>query len=374
MKSFSLRLALIASLVCTSAAASNQRRSPASPPPASLPPAVTLGSPCYTFETVFHALILQSFVNNSDYAAEALPFNYGDAQPAVSPSWVIPVISPDFHFGFDIEVSGIFHEAQSNLKMNWERYHSSNDTGSLNVASANDMIGPFFQIGPDASFFKKGKGAIHFHFDEVNLDYGTFVYFGDRVQTNWFTGVGFARLLQHRSSRFANSAETIVRTLDIPAKFIGAGPQLGFDFDYKIVSGFRFVGAGRATLFVGNFKNSTTFKTSSPDLVTLGDQSPNVQTTTVYDKTGIVPGLETKLGFAYEYLFQKHYMFKIEAGYQAKIYINAVRSVDLSSEVAIPSAGPSLGSSTLGVYARTFQRTVSDFGMAGPYAGVDFAF
>lgn len=370
MNFFSKAITLGLLFTFANVSAANPSTQPASTPP----PLVTLKSPAYTFETVFNALILQSFVNNSDYAAEALPFNYGDAQPAVSPSWVIPTISPDFHFGFDIGVSAVFHCVQSNIRANWERYHSSNDTASLNVASVNNMIGPFFQIGPDASFFKKARGSIHFHFDEVNLNYGTFVHFGNRIETNWFAGVGFARLLQHRFSRFANSAETIVRTLDIPAKFIGAGPQLGFDLKYKIIGGLLFTGNMRGSLFVGKFTNSTTFKTTSPDLVTLGDESPNIQKTTTYHKMGIVPGFETKLGFAYEYPFHNHYMVKVEAGYQAQVYINAIRSVDLSSEVAIPSVGPSLGSSTLGVYARTFQRTVSDFAMAGPYASIDFAF
>lgn len=364
-------LALIA--ICTSFTffANATPSCPPTPPDACL---VKLGSPCYTFDTVFNALILQSFANNSDYAAEALPFNYGDAQPAVSPSWAIPVISPGFHFGFDVGINTVFHHAQSSLRANWERYHSSSDTASLDVANTTDMIGPFFQIGPDASFFKKGNGSLSYDFDEVNIDYGSFVYFGNRIETNWFLGVGFLRLVQNRTSRFANLSETIARTLNIPTKFIGAGPQLGFDFNYKIAKGFRFIGNSRATLFVGTFTNSTTFTTSSPDLVTLGDQSPNIQTTSVDDKTGITPGLESKLGFAYEFCYCSNYRFKIEAGYQAQVYINAIRSVDLSSEVPIPNPGASLGSSTLGVYARTFQRTVSDFGMAGPYASVEFAF
>lgn len=371
MKYFSATTILSLFLTCTNAFATDHL-----PPCETMtsPCALVIGSPDYTVKTAFNALILQSFVNNSDYAAEALPFNYGDAQPAVSPSWVIPTISPDFHFGFDIGISAVFHRAQSNLRANWERYHSSSDTGSLTVGSVNNMIGPFFQIGPDASFFKRGSGSIRFHFDEVNLDYGTFVYVGPSIETNWFVGVGFTRLLQHRSSRFSNFSGSIVRTLDIPAKFIGAGPQLGVDFTYKIVRGFEFIGNARGTLFVGTFSNNTTFSTTSPDLVTLGDQSPNIQTTTVYDKTGIVPGLETKLAFAYEFCFCNNSLLQIEAGYLAQVYINAIRSVDLSSEVAIPGAGPSLGSSTLGVYARTFQRTVSDFGIAGPYASIAFAF
>lgn len=355
----------------SSIVAQNEPRAKKQPPSPVIP--VTLSSPSYTFEMYFSGLALQPFANNLDYAAEALPFNYGDAQPAVSPSWVIPVISPDFHFGFDVGVAGVFESANSNLMLNWERFHSSNDSDSIVVDSSNNMVGTFFEIGPDASDYKQGKGTVSFHFDEVNLNYGTFVNFGSLLHMNLFSGVGFTRLVQHRFTTISNLSETTIRTLDVPAKFIGAGPQLGLNFQYKIACGFQFVGMTRGTLFVGNFKNHTTFTTASQDLVDLGDQSPNVQSTSVHKKTGIVPGFEGKLGFAYEYLFRQHYALKVEAGYQAQIYINAIRSVDMGSEVALGMIG-SVGTATTGVYARTFQRTVSDFGLAGPYATLNLAF
>jgi hypothetical protein len=340
------------------------------PPP---PPAVVLATPDYKFEASFKALILQPFANNVDYAAEALPFNYGDAQPAISPSWVIQEIPSDFHFGFDVGIGGIFHGAKSSLKLNWERYHTEKDSNSKTVSSTNNMIGPFFEIGPDASSYKKSKGSTKYHFDEVNLTYGTFINFGKSLHTNLFVGVSFARIEQHRFTQFSDMAETIVRTISVPAKFTGAGPQLGVDFTYKIAKGFQFVGNTKASLYVGPFKNHTKFTTASHDLVVLGDQSPNNQTTSVHNKTGIVPGFEGNLGLAYEFLFAKHYMVKLEAGYQAQLYINAIRSVDMGSEVALGDAG-SVGSSTTGVYARTFERTVSDFGMAGPYVTLDVGF
>lgn len=335
--------------------------------------AVMLASPNYQFGISFKALIMQPFANNLDYAAEALPFNYGDANPALSPSWVIEEISPDFHFGFDVGIAGIFKDAKSTLMLNWVRYHSSNDSKSHTVPTSDDMIGPFFEIGPDASTYKQSKGSVNFHFDEVNLNYGTFVQFGSRLHTNLFAGVSFARILQHRFSSYSDLSGDVVRTIKVPAKFTGAGPQIGIDFNYKIVKGLQFVGNTRASLYVGSFKDSTTYSTASTALIDLGDPSPNIQSTTVHKKMGVVPGLEGNLGLAYEYLFRDHYLFKIEAGYQAQVYINAIRSIDMGSEVALSTEG-SVGSATVGVYARTFERTVSDFGLAGPYASVSLGF
>lgn len=333
---------------------------------------VLVNSPDFTYDIRFAGLALVPYANNSDYAAEALPFNYGDAEPALSPSWSIQEISPQFHFGFDLAFMGFFHSIGSSLMINWEYYHSPNDTDSDSVSST-DMIGPFFEIGPDASAYKSAKGKARYHFDEINLDYGTFVQFGSLLQTNLFAGVGLARIVQYRYTTFSNPGETTVRSIRVPSKYLGAGPQLGVDFRYKIYHGFELVGNSRASIFIGSFDNYTRYSTASTDLVDLGDESPNIQTTSVQDKSGMVPGFEGKLGLAYEYLFKGNYWLKVEAGYQAQVYINAIRSIDMGSEVALSTAG-SIGSATTGVYARTFERTVSDFGLAGPYASIDFGF
>ncbi|MBS0652516.1 MAG: hypothetical protein JSR39_03205 [Verrucomicrobia bacterium] len=366
-------LAFLASFIVYSgsAIADAPAEKPTQTPPSPVP--VVLGNPKYTVEVNFTALILQPYANNLDYAAEAIPFNYGDKQPAVSPSWIIPEISPDYHFGFDVGIAGIFHGAKSSLSLNWERYHSPNDSNSRKVSSDQFMIGPFFEIGPDAQTYKKAKGSVHFHFDEVNLHYGTFVNFGKHLHTNLFAGVSYARIVQNRFTRFQDPTKAVVRTIKVPSKFNGAGPQFGLNFTYKIVNGFQFVGNAQASLYVGTFENRTRFSTKSTDLAALGDINPNVQSTKVKDKMGIVPGLEGKLGLAYQHLFRRHYMFKLEAGYQAQIYINSIRSIDMGSEVALAAIG-SIGSATTGVYARTFERTVSDFGLAGPYVAVDFGF
>jgi hypothetical protein len=351
-------------------AAEKTSKKPEAAPP---PPLVTLGNSNYHFEASFTALVMQPYANNLDYAAEALPFNYGNTYPAVSPSWVIPEISTDYHFGFDAKIVGMIHSANSSLMLNWERYHSPNDSSSLTVNSTNNMVGTFFEIGPDASVYKKGTGTVSFHFDEVNLDYGTFVQFGRLLRMNLFAGAGYARLVQNRFTTISDLPGTVIRTLSVPAKFQGAGPQLGFDFGYTIVKGLQFVGNTRASLFVGTFKNSTRYTTQSAALASTGNQNPNVQTTTVYNKGGVVPGFEGKLGLAYEVSYCGNYMIKLEAGYQAQVYVNAIRSTDMGSEVALAAAG-SVGSSTFGVYARTFDRTVSDFALAGPYATIDFGF
>jgi hypothetical protein len=323
---------------------------------------VFLSHPCHTFEMFGSALLLQPTGSHLHYAAEAVPL------PAPSPNWKIHQIDTDYHFGFDVGVRGIFHSTNSDLTLNWEHFHST-DSASKRVSSTN-MIGPFFEIGPDASPYKKARGKAIFHFDEVNLDYGILINFGDRLKTTLYSGVSFAYIHQTLFSKFSNFGGTIVRTIKVPSTFHGAGPQLGLDFAYRIVKGFHFVGEAAASLLVGRQKNHTTFKADSPALAPLGITPPNKQKTNVHKKTQVVPGLEGKLGLSYVFTYCEHFMIKLEAGYQAQIYINAIQSIDMGSEVVTPPVVPD----TVGVFARTFEQTLSNFALAGPYFTLDVGF
>ena len=324
------------------------------------------------FEGYFTALIMQPTASNLEYAAQANPFNYGSTLPVLSPNWIIQEIIPDYHFGFDIGLLGFFCDAQSNWALNWVRYHSPHDSDSESVPSGS-MIGPLFEIGPNASLYLQATGSASFHFDEVNLDYGsTFCHFNKRLRTNLMAGVGFMRILENRSTIFSSPNGQPVRTINAPAKFTGAGPQLVFDFNYETCTCFEFLGSLRSSLFVGTLNTETNYSTSSTFLAGI-NQSPNLQSTSVENRTGMIPGFETSLGLLYNNRFFKCCRFMLGAGYRAQIYLNALRSMDMGSEVTLGTAG-AIGSQDSGVYARTFHTTISDFAMAGPYVSIDLSF
>lgn len=115
------------------------------PPDMSAPDrSITLGDRDYSFVTKFMGLALKPSANNLDYGAEATPFDYGEARSVLSPTWTIPEISTDYHFGFDAGIAGIFHTAGSSLSLNWEHFHSSTDSNTFTVSSTSFMFGPFF--------------------------------------------------------------------------------------------------------------------------------------------------------------------------------------------------------------------------------------
>jgi hypothetical protein len=322
---------------------------------------VQLCNPCYTWGLEGSALYLQPSGSNLHYVAEAEPL------PVPSPNWIIKDVHPDYHFGFELGASAINHDRNSITKLNYVHFYSK-DTSSF-VAGTNDMVGPFFEIGPDASAFSNAKGEVSFHHDALNLDYGICVAFGDYVHTNFFGGLGAVRLKQNFKSTYSSSNGSVSRSIDVPSSFYGIGPQLGFDVSYEIWDCLQLTGKSTATLFVGNFKNHTSYKTNSPALATLGITPPNSQSTSVNHRTGVVPAYEGKLGLSYDFKICD-FLFNIAAGYEVLIYLDAIQSIDMGSEVDTPPVVPSV----VGVFARTFQRNTSNFALAGPYLrlNVDF--
>ena len=323
---------------------------------------VYLSSPEYTVGVYFTPQALKPTASNLHETAIAYPL------PAPTPNWYIQDVKPQYHFGFDLGLNAIFHSTNTYLTFNWQYFHSCDSTST--TVPSSDMVGPFFEIGPDAAPYTRSTGHAHFLFNEANIDYGILVNFGSRAQANLFAGVSYAYIKEVLVGQYSNASGSFSRTIKAPSSFSGAGPQVGVNFAYRIAKGFHLAGDASAAILVGNMNNHTTYKSNSTLLSPLGITPPNTQHTRVDNRTQVVPAFAGKLGFAYAYKYYKHYMVSLEAGYQAQVYINAIQSVDMGSEVTLNN----IAAPTVGVYARTFQRTLSDFALAGPYLTLTLGF
>src|ERR1700722_8784363 len=105
-------------------------------------------SPVYVVDAEFRALFLKPTANNLYFAVEAFPFNPNIATPIASPRWAIFDFHPDYHFGFDIGLTGVIPSRCSTLDLNWEHF-SSSTCASHAVTDTSNMVGPFSSIGPD---------------------------------------------------------------------------------------------------------------------------------------------------------------------------------------------------------------------------------
>jgi len=330
---------------------------------------VFVSSPLYTIDTQFRALFVKPNTSNLSYAAEAFPFNQNIATPVFSPRWELFDLHPKYSFGFDLAIRGILHSQGSNIALNWEHFSSS--TSATHSAATNDMVGPLSSIGPDAAPYTKARGKVHLAFNEMNIHYGQYVEIGTYLHINLFSGVSFARVKQKLTSLYSNGTADTSRTTTVPSLFTGAGPQCGFDCTYSLGNGLNFIGQARAALLMGKTTNHTNYTSTSPLLIETGNPAVNLQSIRENGgRTQMIPSFSERLGIAYFYSSCNYAMVKIEAGWEAKILFNAIQSNDMGSGVI--DVTPQLN--TVGVFARTFHRTLSNFSFGGPYVGFNIAF
>src|SRR6185503_5391712 len=112
------------------------------------------------------------------------------------------------------------------------------------------------------------------------------------------------------------------------SKFTGAGPRIGISARFNRPT-FQFFGDFAAIALIGTQQLRTDFNTVSSTF-----PGGNPQSFTSPNATQVVPGLDTRLGGAYSFQLGRG-ICKIEAGYMAVAYINAINSYSLT-QVATP--------------------------------------
>lgn len=313
-------------------------------------------------ETEFTALVVKPSASNMHYAAEAIPL------PAPTPNWNIYDIHPRYTVGLDFGFKLINRETNNFFTVDWEYFRATAANGI--VVDSSNMVGPFFEIGPDASEYFVAAGCTRFIFNQVNVDVGHIIDCGNCLQTSIFGGVGIVDLQQTLSFDYGNAQATISRNIFTPISFVGAGPQLGAAVSYNFNQRFYWATKGLISLFSGSSKNCTQYTSISPALQTINTATPNRQRTCVQKRMQVIPAFQQKIGIGFMVKEERRYAIRLEVGYQAQTYIDALQTVDIGSEVNTPPVTPD----TVGVYARTFQRNVSNFSLSGPYATLDIRF
>lgn len=304
------------------------------------------------WEVEFRALFLRPSSDNLHYAVETLPL------PITSQDWKIKDIKPDYYFGFDLTLKSAIVERNAVLSLSWEHFHI--DHSAFKDVSEEDIVRPLFEIGPDATIYKKTKGMVSFRFDSVRIDYGLNVDLNPYLKSNIFVGIDGTRIKQTLVSSYSSENATKVRTIKAPSTFSGVGPQLGIDFSYGIWRELYLSGEAAASLLAGTQKTYSQYKAHSPALKASDVTSSNKQLTDVPHRHLVVPAFSGRLGVGFSVAFCRTCTLSLQGGYQAQVYLNAIQTVDINS--------------TVGVYARNFHRTLSNFSLSGPYLGIDVAF
>ena len=130
--------------------------------------------------------------------------------------------------------------------------------------------------------------------------------------------------------------------------FTGAGPRFGLKGQYGI-GDFQFIGEVAAAALVGTSQSRIDYTTLSPAFG-LSSQylaSPNA--------IRVVPSIDARLATAYTFAPTSLGLFKVEAGYKAAVYFDAVNGY------AVTQVPTGLTLPPVGIYLATQQHLLSNF-------------
>jgi hypothetical protein len=327
-----------------------------------------------SFEFSGDWLYLQPNGSNLYYAAEAFPYDMSISDPPASPNWQIFEFDPGFQTGFEVGFKSLFLQNDINIQLNWERLYA-HESASMNVTpisyGTGNMVGPIYDIGPNSASYKAANGRASFKFDEVNLLAQKSICFTKDLLVDLDLGLSFAMIKQNITSYYNNSGASTTRNIYSKSFYWGIGPQMGLHLNYGLCYGLSLTGSSSWSIYSGQIKNRVTYDSTSPALADAGIPSPNQQKNRVPTRTQLIPGFDERLGLTYNYAF-KNWNLSIGAGYLFQIYLNAVQSMDMLTQ-AVPVFDPGLIPDQA-VFAVTFNRTLSNFMLSGPYVGCSIGF
>lgn len=279
--------------------------------------------------------------------------------PPLSPHWENQAIDPDFSPAFQFGTRYMVPETGNDLRTSWTHLNST-DSASF-VGAPDQFAGPSYLIGPGGNAYNVGSGSVNFRFDTVNFEAGHMWRAGRPFQVRVFGGVQYASIDQTITGTFHDYAGTFRQTNVTDSTFSGAGPRLGVNAQFN-GRYFQFVGDMAVCALIGNQHLSQKFNTISPTI-----PGGNPQTFTSPDATQVVPGLDSRLGSAYSLPLGRG-IFKVEAGYQAAVYVNAINSYSLTQVTTPPNI------QAIGVFYATAQHQQNNFFAHGPYLSASWAF
>jgi len=277
----------------------------------------------------------------------------------VSPSWENQALAPKFSPAFSVGARYLVDEF-TDIALNWTHLDTTTDASVF--ARPTQMVGPPFLIGPESALYKNGYGTVQFAYDSVNLDAG-YTFCADCLfQIRAFGGVEFARIGQDLTGAFESPSGAASMSSTTYSLFTGVGPRLGMKGQYDI-GDVQFIGEVAGAALIGTEQSHIDFTTVAPALA-----GPNNQSLTSPDSMRIVPGIDARLATAYVFPPGNYGQFKIELGYRAAIYFNAV------SQYALTQVPTSLTLPPTGIYLATQEHVRSNFTAHGPYLTASWLF
>ena len=314
--------------------------------------AAVVGSsnPMRHFEISGSLLYLQPGAGDLEYGTLITPL------PITTPNWANQSLKPGFSPAFRVGAR-YMPGASDDIELNWTHLNSTAN-GSYSGTPAQ-MVGPPYLIGPESALYENGSGTVRSAYDEVNLDGGHTFCVECPFQLRAFGGVEFARIGQTMTGLFQSADGTDASGYTNHSLFTGVGPRLGLKGQYAL-GDFKLIGEFAGAALIGNSHGSIDFLTITPAV------GINNQALTSPNSTQVVPSIDGRLATSYTFPPSYYGQFKIELGYQAAVYFNAVSQYALTQ---VPTTVPPVG-----VFLATEQHSLGNFTDQGPYLTGSWAF
>ncbi len=314
--------------------------------------AVEIGpaKPAHRFEISGSLLYLQPGAGDLEYGTLISPL------PITTPNWANQSLKPDFSPTFRVGARYMPNES-NDIELDWT--HLNTTANASFSAGPTQMVGPPYLIGPELALYSLGNGSVQSEYDAVNFDGGHTFCTECSFQLRAFGGVEFARIGQTLGGLFQSANGTASSGYTSNSLFTGAGPRLGLKGQY-VLGDLEFIGEFAGAALVGTAQSNINFSTNSPVV------GPNNQALTSPNATQMIPSVDARLATAYSFPSSYYGQFKIELGYQAAVYFNAVSQYSLTQ---VPTTVPPVG-----VFLATEQHSQSNFTDQGPYLSGSWAF
>jgi hypothetical protein len=259
-------------------------------------------------------------------------------------SWHYQQINPSYHAAFDIGLSYAIPNSLYSAGAQWTRINS-NDTASKTASTNTDLVtvefvAPPYEMSPPVFGIKSARSKVNFEFNNIVLNMSKIVEVSSHVQARFYGGIDILNLNQTQTTTFGNYAGSPATPYSYPlppdpsfsfqtenvSKYLGAGPALGVNFEYKMDSGFGLIADVLGMLTAGTIKAQDNFTSTSARLTQLGIGTSHQQITSP-DTTQVVLGADAKFGIFYHYQRPSSPNFTVELGYRIASFLNALSTV-----------------------------------------------
>ena len=254
---------------------------------------------------------------NTGYGVSTVVQNTTSLATGANPAW-----------GWGFQLEGSYHYSTGNdFNLNWYHFRSGGQTNVL--AAPVTFANPVNIFGvTDPVTVNAAETSVSPAWDQVNMEFGQHVDFGENKFARFHGGMNFSRVANSgydylKYSSISQSVPTVEynATLNRSAVYNGFGPRVGMDLNYEWGNGVGVYATGALSVLAGSSKASRTqadWETPADGYVFSLSQAK------------VVPELDAKLGAMYTYAMAQGDL-SLDIGWMWAHYTNALFGGDYAA-------------------------------------------